>query len=718
MVFPSFFPGNLTGTWTGGQLTIDQAITILRVAVTAKTPTGASCPAAVFRFTDGTKGQDLVLTPGAYWSDSGPIVMTFAAGATLQSTLRMGSTCASNTGADANLLVEYKMMAAGDTDTCPTPQTLCGTYCVNTNSDPSDCGACGTVCPSGQACVSAACAPGGTGTPCTTNANCASGFCVAGLCSACASGQTQCSNVCVNTQNNLNNCGACGNACPSSPANGTEVCTSGSCGVTCNSSYTNCGGQCVNTTTDNNNCGACGDVCPNGQACSNSVCTATMHTIGGTVNGLAASDTLVLQDNGGNNLTVSANGPFTFSTPIAVGGTYSVTVFSQSGATAQTCVVTQGSGTVGSSNVTSVTVTCTTNKYTIGGTTSGLGGTGLVLQDNGASNLTVNANGTFTFSNSIASGGTYAVTVLTNPSNPTQTCVVTQGSGTVSNANVTNIAVTCTTNDYTIGGTLSGLAANDSVVLQDNGGNNLTVSSNGAFTFVTPVPSGGTYAVTVLTNPSNPSQNCVVNSGSGTVGVANVTNVTVTCTTNACPAQTVNFCVLTTTNSGNTDTGTCSAGYSGSCSFSCSNGTFTQVTDTCAPIPCTSGCGLGVACTSDTNCASNACDGINLVCDATQCADNRKDGAETDVDCGGGMCSACAVGKNCQVNTDCLTSACNISSHTCVASQCQDGQKDGSETDVDCGGPNACARCAVGQSCQVSSDCVAGHFCNAQNVCQ
>ena len=82
MVFPSFFPGNLSGTWTGGQVTIDQPITILRIAATAKTPTGAGCPSAVFRFTDGTKGQDLVLAPGAYWSDSGPIMMSFAAGAT------------------------------------------------------------------------------------------------------------------------------------------------------------------------------------------------------------------------------------------------------------------------------------------------------------------------------------------------------------------------------------------------------------------------------------------------------------------------------------------------------------------------------------------------------------------------------------------------------------------------------------------------------------
>jgi hypothetical protein len=72
MIFPSFYPGNLTGTWLGGKLILDQAITVLRIAATAKTPTGSSCPAAVFRFTDGTKGQDLVLTPGQTGRTQGP----------------------------------------------------------------------------------------------------------------------------------------------------------------------------------------------------------------------------------------------------------------------------------------------------------------------------------------------------------------------------------------------------------------------------------------------------------------------------------------------------------------------------------------------------------------------------------------------------------------------------------------------------------------------
>src|SRR5688572_1308876 len=55
---------------------------------------------------------------------------------------------------------------------------------------------------------------------------------------------------------------------------------------------------------------------------------------------------------------------------------------------------------------------------TIGGSLAGLSGSGLVLQNNGGDNLTINANGPFTFATSITQGNAYNVTVLTQPSNP------------------------------------------------------------------------------------------------------------------------------------------------------------------------------------------------------------------------------------------------------------------------------------------------------------
>jgi hypothetical protein len=172
-----------------------------------------------------------------------------------------------------------------------------------------------------------------------------------------------------------------------------------------------------------------------------------------------------------------------------------------------------------------------TGPFTIGGTVSGLSGSGLVLQDNNTDSLTVTQNGSFTFHTSINSGGLYAVTVFTQPSNPTQTCAVTTGTGSgTATANVTGVTVTCTTNPVTatIGGTVSGLVANSSVILQDNGGDSLTITANGAFTFKTPVTGADVYLVTVATQPVNPNQICTVTGGGGTAS-ANVTTVAVNC---------------------------------------------------------------------------------------------------------------------------------------------------------------------------------------------
>jgi hypothetical protein len=111
--------------------------------------------------------------------------------------------------------------------------------------------------------------------------------------------------------------------------------------------------------------------------------------------------------------------------------------------------------------------------YTIGGTVTGLSGPGLVLQNNGGNTLTVSLPGPFTFVGGLIGGTAYSVTVATQPSSPTQTCVVTSGSGTVGTANVTNVAVDCTPVPFTVlanqppePGDLSLLLTDGSVMMQ------------------------------------------------------------------------------------------------------------------------------------------------------------------------------------------------------------------------------------------------------------
>jgi hypothetical protein len=234
---------------------------------------------------------------------------------------------------------------------------------------------------------------------------------------------------------------------------------------------------------------------------------------------------MVLQDNGGDNLTIAANGAFTFKTGLATGKTYAVTIMTQPSNPTQACSVSGGSGTV-SANVTNVQVACAVPNAMISANVTGLSSPGLVLQDNGGDSLTVNASGTFQFKTPIT--GTYSITVLTQPTSPTEICMVANGSGIATSATVT-VNVSCALS-YTIGGTINGLVG-AGLVLQDNGGNNLPITTSGStsnFTFTTQLITGSTYAVSILTEPSGPAQNCVVTNGSGTA-TANVTTVTINC---------------------------------------------------------------------------------------------------------------------------------------------------------------------------------------------
>jgi Galactose oxidase, central domain/Kelch motif len=251
----------------------------------------------------------------------------------------------------------------------------------------------------------------------------------------------------------------------------------------------------------------------------------TNYTISGQIAGLTGTG-LVLQDNGGDNLTITQNGAFTFKTELISGAGYAVTVLTQPSSPTQNCTVTNGSGKVATSNITSIAVTCAAPSATIGGTVAGLTGTGLVLQDNGGDSLTITANGSFTFKTAVT--GAYAVTVLTQPTSPNQICTVTNGSGTPTTATVTNVAVNCVA-AFTISGTVNGLVGSG-MVLADNGTDQLPITSTNAsaFTFKQLVPTGGNYAVTISTQPTSPSQTCKVVSGTGTA-TANVTNVTINC---------------------------------------------------------------------------------------------------------------------------------------------------------------------------------------------
>jgi formylglycine-generating enzyme required for sulfatase activity len=114
-------------------------------------------------------------------------------------------------------------------------------------------------------------------------------------------------------------------------------------------------------------------------------------------------------------------------------------------------------------------------------------------------------------------------------------------------------------------------------------------------------------------------------------------------------------------------------------------------------------CNDNLKCKIDKDCKSKHCDSVSKLCIVPSCTDGIANGTESDLDCGG-PCAGCGPGQTCNTGNDCKGSDCSVMTHTCSPS-CSDGVKNPgtSETDVDCGG--ACTPCANNLVCKIDADC-------------
>ena len=131
--------------------------------------------------------------------------------------------------------------------------------------------------------------------------------------------------------------------------------------------------------------------------------------------------------------------------------------------------------------------------------------------------------------------------------------------------------------------------------------------------------------------------------------------------------------------------------------------------------PTCDGCGNGQDCLLNRDCDNNYCNSSNK-CATPRCDDGVGNGGETDVDCGGG-CKDCEVGKFCDKNSDCKTDNCDSSTGKCtdVSDTCENDKLDNDETDFDCGG--SCPDCGVGENCDSDSDCTPAAECKS-GICE
>ncbi len=96
-------------------------------------------------------------------------------------------------------------------------------------------------------------------------------------------------------------------------------------------------------------------------------------------------------------------------------------------------------------------------------------------------------------------------------------------------------------------------------------------------------------------------------------------------------------------------------------------------------------------------------------------SNGAKDGDESDVDCGGAVAPRCASGKSCSADSDCAESYCPEGApRVCVTPRNDDNVKNGTETDVDCGGQSGIT-CAIGKACLADADCTT--VCNYAKKC-
>ncbi len=158
-----------------------------------------------------------------------------------------------------------------------------------------------------------------------------------------------------------------------------------------------------------------------------------------------------------------------------------------------------GGGGGGGSGATPDAATAAT--FSVGGAVSGLFGSGLVLQNNAGDDLTVSADGSFSFTTKLAAGAAYAVAIKSQPKLPTQTCTLAAASGAMSATNVTSIAVSCAL----------ALSPPKFAYVANAADPSITVYSinptTGVMTAIPPVGSeyqfGGTTPVALAVDPSN-----------------------------------------------------------------------------------------------------------------------------------------------------------------------------------------------------------------------
>ncbi|TGL39822.1 beta strand repeat-containing protein [Leptospira perdikensis] len=160
-------------------------------------------------------------------------------------------------------------------------------------------------------------------------------------------------------------------------------------------------------------------------------CDPLRYTVGGTITGLDGITGLVLTNSvDGSTLSVAvASGSFAFTQTYLDATTYNVSVTTQPNHPVQNCVTTNGSGTIAGTNITNITIACTSIAFPIEITAVGIASGTLSIRNNNSELLTISTNGLHRFPTNIITNNTYSLQIISTPAN--HQCILSASGGTV-----------------------------------------------------------------------------------------------------------------------------------------------------------------------------------------------------------------------------------------------------------------------------------------------
>ncbi|WP_154221945.1 FG-GAP repeat protein [Marinicella rhabdoformis] len=167
-----------------------------------------------------------------------------------------------------------------------------------------------------------------------------------------------------------------------------------------------------------------------------------------SVTGLSAGNDFIIQNNGGDDLTITENSTVMFPTQLYQGDNYTVSVASHPSSPNQTCAVKQTESQINANGQNNVEVACVYTPYFVAGHVLNLiDGNQMTLQNNQADDLIINQRGAFIFALPLNDLEDYEVIISSMPNDPIQPCTVIDGQGTIEGADINDVVISCQQGD-------------------------------------------------------------------------------------------------------------------------------------------------------------------------------------------------------------------------------------------------------------------------------